>query len=207
MKRIGTLVLGLCVAALTATTAAAGAPPGSWYLAPSVNALWLDDERAADDDIGVTLAFGRTINENWYVELGLFGSEHDSTGGTTTELEGFALSTKRVFYREGRVNPFLSLGLGRVKTIVKPGAAEEDLAALFGAGLLVDLGASRNDGTSMQLRADLGARRGLSDNEQFSDAVDYVAGLGLQYNWGGTVVRQPVDTDGDGVFDDYDKCP
>ena len=59
----------------------------------------------------------------------------------------------------------------------------------------------------MQLRADLGARRGLSDDANFSDAVDYVAGLGLQYNWGGTVVRQPVDTDGDGVTDDFDKCP
>ncbi len=207
MKRIGTLVLGVCIAALTAAAASAGAPPGSWYIAPSVNALWLDDARSADDDVGVTLAFGRTVNANWDVELSVFGSEHDRAGGDSLELQGFALSTKRVFYRDGRVNPFLSLGLGRVKSILKPGTDEDNLAALFGGGLLIDLGSTRDDGSSMQLRADLGARRGLSDDESFSDAVDYVAGLGLQYNWGGTVVRQPVDTDGDGVNDDLDKCP
>ncbi len=207
MKRIGTLVLGVCVAAMTATAVSAGAPPGSWYIAPSVNALWLDDERAADDDVGVTLAIGRTINENWDVELSVFGSEHDRAGDDSLSLEGLALSTKRVFYREGRVNPFLSLGLGRVKTRLDQDADEDGISALFGGGLLIDLGPSRDDGSSMQLRADLGARRGLSDDANFSDAVDYVAGLGLQYNWGGTVVRQPVDTDGDGVTDDFDKCP
>jgi len=207
MRRIRTLVLGVCIAALTATAASAGAPPGSWYIAPSVNALWLDDARVADDDIGVTLAFGRTINENWDVELSVFGSDHDRTGTDSLELQGLAFATKRVFYREGRVNPFLSLGLGRVKSILKPGADEDDISAMFGAGLLIELGSSRDDGSSMQLRADLGARRGLSDNASISNPVDYVAGLGLQYNWGGTVVRPPVDTDGDGVTDEFDKCP
>jgi len=207
MKRIGTLVLAVCVAAFASSAASAGAAPGSWYISPQVNALWLDDGRVADDDAGVTLALGRVINENWDVELSVFGSEHDRAGSDTLELQGFGLSTKRVFYREGRVNPFLSLGLGRVKTILKPGADEEDLSALFGAGLLIDLGPSRDDGSAMQLRADIGARRGLSDNDQFPDAVDYVAGLGIQYSWGGTVTRLPVDTDGDGVTDDIDKCP
>jgi len=207
MKRIGTLVLAVCVAAFASSAASAGAAPGSWYISPQVNALWLDDGRVADDDAGVTLALGRVINENWDVELSVFGSEHDRAGSDTLELQGFGLSTKRVFYREGRVNPFLSLGLGRVKTILKPGTDEEDLSALFGAGLLIDLGPSRDDGSAMQLRADIGARRGLSDNDQFPDAVDYVAGLGIQYSWGGTVTRLPVDTDGDGVTDDLDKCP
>ncbi len=207
MKRIGTLVLAVCVAAFATSAASAGAAPGSWYISPQVNALWLDDGRVADDDAGVTLALGRVVNENWDVELSIFGSEHDRAGGDTLELQGFGLSTKRVFYRDGRVNPFLSLGLGRIKTILKPGADEEDLAAMFGAGVLVDLGPSRDDGSAMQLRADIGARRGLTDNEQFPDAVDYVAGLGIQYSWGGSVTRLPVDTDGDGVTDDLDKCP
>ncbi len=207
MKRIGTLVLAVCVAAFASSAVSAGAAPGSWYISPQVNALWLDDGRVADDDAGVTLALGRVVNENWDVELSIFGSEHDRAGGDTLELQGFGLSTKRVFYRDGRVNPFLSLGLGRIKTILKPGADEEDLAAMFGAGVLVDLGPSRDDGSAMQLRADIGARRGLTDNEQFPDAVDYVAGLGIQYSWGGSVTRLPVDTDGDGVTDDLDKCP
>jgi OOP family OmpA-OmpF porin len=37
--------------------------------------------------------------------------------------------------------------------------------------------------------------------------IDYVAGLGIQYSWGGSSARRVVDTDGDGVNDDLDQCP
>jgi len=208
MKRIRTLVLAGCVAAITAATASAGAPPGSWYVMPQVNALWLDDDRNADDNIGATLAFGRNLNQNWDLEVSFFGSDHDRQANESVELQGFGLVTKRVFYREGRVSPFLSLGIGRVKSILKTGPDDTDLTALYGAGVLIDLGAQRNDGTAIQLRGDLGARRGLSDNANLPHAVDYVAGLGLQYSWGGTPVRPPPgDSDGDGVTDDLDRCP
>jgi OOP family OmpA-OmpF porin len=207
MKRIGTLVFSGCMAALAASAASAGAAPDSWYIAPQVNALWLDDGREADDDVGLTLAFGHTINENWDIEFSLFGSEHDRIADSTLEIQGLGVATKRVFYRDGRVNPFLSLGLARVNSILKPGPDEDNISALFGAGLLIDIGPARDDGSAVQLRADLGARRALSDNGAFPDAVDYVAGLGFQYSWGGTVTRLPVDTDGDGVTDDLDKCP
>ena len=60
----------------------------------------------------------------------------------------------------------------------------------------------------MQLRADLGARRGLDDeigagNEK---PVDYVAGIGVQYSWGGSS-RRSVDSDGDGVTDELGPVP
>jgi OOP family OmpA-OmpF porin len=106
------------------------------------------------------------------------------------------------------VNPFVSLGLGRTTADIESGGSDDDLSALFGVGLLIDLGAPRTDGSAMQLRADLGARRGLSSSsDAVQDPVDYVAGIGFQYSWGGTAVRQPVDSDGDGVTDDLDKCP
>jgi OOP family OmpA-OmpF porin len=210
MKRIGTLVLAACATAITAAftgaTAFAGAAEGSWYIAPQVNALWLDDGRIADDDAGVTLAIGRTLNANWDAQVSVFGSEHDRAGGASLELQGLGLSANRVFYREGRVNPFLSLGLARTKSILKPGTDESNLTALYGGGLLINLGRMRDDGRAMQLRADLGARRGLSD-ENGQKFVDYVAGLGFQFSWGGSATRRVLDTDGDGVTDDLDKCP
>jgi OmpA-OmpF porin, OOP family len=210
MKRIGTLVLAACATAITAAftgaTAFAGAAEGSWYIAPQVNALWLDDGRIADDDAGVTLAVGRTLNANWDAQVSVFGSEHDRAGGASLELQGLGLSANRVFYREGRVNPFLSLGLARTKSILKPGTDESNLTALYGGGLLINLGRMRDDGRAMQLRADLGARRGLSD-ENGQKFVDYVAGLGFQFSWGGSATRRVLDTDGDGVTDDLDKCP
>lgn len=196
------------LAGLLAVTAQAGAPEGSWYIAPQANALWLDDGRLADDDAGVTLALGHAFSANWDAEIAFFASEHDRAGNNSTlDLQGFAFKANRVFYREGRVNPFISFGLGRVKSINDPGVADSDLTALGGLGLLIELGGSRDDGSAMQLRADLGARRGLSNNSSINHAVDYVAGLGFQYNWGGTPARKVVDSDGDGVNDDADKCP
>jgi hypothetical protein len=114
MKRFATPVHAASFAILAASialglasgTATAGAAEGSWYIAPQVNALWLDDGRVADDDAGVTLAFGRTLSANWDVQLSLFGSEHQRAGNDLLELQGLGLSVDRVFYREGRVNPF-----------------------------------------------------------------------------------------------------
>jgi hypothetical protein len=59
----------------------------------------------------------------------------------------------------------------------------------------------------MQLRADLGARRAFSVDHGSEKYVDYVAGLGIQYSWGGSPTRKTLDGDNDGVIDDDDKCP
>jgi OOP family OmpA-OmpF porin len=210
MKRLGSKMLGAALVlavAGSATTAMAGAPEGSWFVAPQVNALWLDDDRVADDDGGVTLNLGRSLSTNWDAQISLFGSEHDRPAGGELSLQGFGLSVSRVFYRESRVSPFLNFGIGRVNSNLRPGEDVSKFSGLFGAGILIDLGQPREDGSVFQLRGDLGARRGLDSDEGIGRAVDYVAGLGFQYSWGGTPARRVVDSDGDGVTDDADQCP
>jgi OmpA-OmpF porin, OOP family len=206
MKRIGTLVSGACIAAF-ASLASAGAPEGSWYVAPQVHAVWLDDARNADDDAGGSLAVGRVLNHSWDVELGYYGSEHDRADGQT-ELQGFSLAVKWVFYREGRVSPFINLGVARQRTILKPGEDRADPAGLYGLGILIDLGPVRDSGSLFQLRGDLGARHAFSSgSDPVQDPIDYVGAIGFQYSWGGAVPRKVVDSDGDGVTDDLDRCP
>ena len=140
MKRIGTLVASACIAAF-ASIASAGAPEGSWYVAPQVSATWLDDARQADDDAGGSVAVGRVLNPNWDVELGYYGSDHDRADGQTN-LQGFSLAVKRVFYREGRVSPFISLGVARQRTILKPG--EDRTSSNFGGSGNYGRGRSRS---------------------------------------------------------------
>jgi OOP family OmpA-OmpF porin len=210
-KRFGSKMLAaaaLCAStALLGGAAFAGAPEGSWYVAPQINALWLDDDRTADDDAGATLALGKVLSEKWDAQVSLFGSEHDRAGGDTLDLQGFAFGLNRIFYRDSRVSPFLSFGLGKLNSLLKPGVDESHLTALYGVGVLVDLGRPRANGSLFQLRGDLGARRGLASEDSFGQAVDYVAGLGFQFSWGGAPVRRVVDSDGDGVNDDADQCP
>jgi OOP family OmpA-OmpF porin len=206
MKRTSSPLLVITAAFVTAT-AFAGAPEGSWYVAPQANLLWLDDGRVADDDGGVTLALGRTLSTNWDAQISFFGSEHNRPGNGSLDIQGLALSVNRVFYREGGVNPFLSFGLGRTKSSVDPGVDESNLTALYGVGVLIDIGQPREDGSVFQLRGDLGGRRVLSSNDSDDKPIDYVAGLGFQYSWGGSPARRVVDSDGDGVNDDADNCP
>jgi OOP family OmpA-OmpF porin len=209
MKRNGTLAIGACVACFAAGTAFAADAESSWYVAPSAYALWLDDERLADDDVGFGLAFGRTINADWDVELATYLSQHDRAGSDSLELKGLVFQTKKVFYRgESRVNPFISLGVGQGVTSLDSGFDETLWTATYGVGLLIDLNPDREDGRGIALRADLGARRALSSGADGGSApVDYLAGLGLQFSWGATPVRKVVDSDGDGVTDDLDQCP
>lgn len=205
MKR--TRILPLAAAFLFAGTALAGAPEGSWYVAPQANLLWLDDNRVADDDGGATLAIGRTLSNKWDAQISYFMSEHNRPANGSLDIRGFGLSVNRVFYRDGRVNPFLSFGVARAKSELDPGTDESNLTALYGVGVLIDLGQPRGDGSVFQLRGDLGGRRALSDDDSGLKPVDYVAGLGFQYSWGGSPARRSVDTDGDGVLDDADNCP
>jgi OOP family OmpA-OmpF porin len=209
MRRTSTLALSALMsgAALICGAAYGGAAEGSWFIAPQINGVWVDDGRTADDDAGVTISFGRTLNEKWDAQLSWYGSEHQRAGDDSVSIEGIGFSMNRVFYREGRVNPFLSLGLAKQKSILKPGSDETNLTALYGAGLLITLGSERDDGSLMQLRADLGARHGTSneDGVGVERPVEYVAGIGFQYSWGGTPKR--LDSDGDGVHDDTDQCP
>jgi OOP family OmpA-OmpF porin len=209
MKRIGSSLRATTVALAFGTcgTAFGGAPEGSWYVAPQANLLWLDDDRVADDDGGVTLSLGRTVSTNWDAQISLFGSKHDRPADAELEIQGLGLSVNRVFYREGRVNPFMSFGLARTSSILDPGANESNLTALYGVGVLIDIGPVREDGSVFQLRGDLGGRRALSSDDSDVKPIDYVAGLGFQYSWGGSPARRVVDSDGDGVTDDLDKCP
>lgn len=194
------------VSALLATQAAqAGSDPGSLYIAPTVQGIWLDDARKADDSTGFAFAFGGVASEKWNVELALQGSSHDATGGSKLKFQGFDVSALRVFYRDQRVNPYLTVGLGRLERRF-PGVRDADYFLKYGAGVMADLAKNVDKGTNVQLRGEIAGRR--LDQSGGSDPVDYLVGVGLLYSWGGAIAPKKVpDSDGDGVPDDMDKCP
>lgn len=203
-KTLG-LALAACSALLAGQAAQAGSDPGSLYIAPVVQGLWLDDSRNTDDGAGFALAFGAVASEKWNIELALQGSSHDAAAGEKLKFQGVDLSALRVFYREARANPYLTVGLGRLETKL-PGAKETDFYLKYGVGVLADLGKNVDKGTNVQLRGEIAGRR--VDRGGGPDPLDYVLGVGLLYSWGGAIApKQAPDSDGDGVPDDMDKCP
>ena len=210
MNKILGLIVGICFVALCGNTALAGAEPGSWYVAPTFQGVWLDNSRNADDGGGFALAFGRTLSSKWDGEFGLSTSSHNQAAGSKLDLNGVSLALHRVFYRDSRVTPYLSIGLGALDLKTTGSSVDKKLVARFGLGLLADLSKNPAKGTGLQARAEiLGQRSGGSGASRSSgDITDYIAGLGLQYNWGAPIApKPPADSDGDGVPDDMDKCP
>lgn len=199
------MALAACAVLVASGAARAGSDVGSLYVAPQVQGVWLDDARKADDGAGFALAFGGVVSEKWNVEIGLFGSGHDAANDARLKFQGFNLSALRVFYRDARVNPYLTAGIGRLESRVA-GVRDGDYFIKYGAGVMADIAKNLDKGTNLQLRGEIAGRR--ADTSGAPDPVDYLVGLGLQYSWGGTPPPKPVtDSDGDGVPDDMDKCP
>lgn len=213
MNKFLGMTAAACLGALTAQVATAGSPPGSWYLAPQVLGVWVDDDRVADDDMGFALSLGLVLGENWDGEITAFKSTHDAPANAELDLQGFALNLHRVFYRESPVTPYFKLGLGKLEGQVSGGPSRSELAANYGVGVLADLARRTEKGTNLQLRGELYGRSELDGSGPNDDkANDFVAGLGLQYSWGAPVPRAAEtravgDEDSDGVTDDLDQCP
>lgn len=211
------------LAMLAAATTQAGTDPGSWYVAPQILGVWVDEDRNVDDDVGVQLALGRVLNPSWDLELSAFQSSHQAANDAALDLQGIGLGVHRVFYRDARIHPYLALGLGGLKADGDGGLPSgTDLFASYGLGILADLAKRPEKGTNVQLRAEILGRRVFDDPPGGSDSVDYVAGLGLQFSWGAprqtapapepapapaAAPPPPADSDGDGVIDGEDKCP
>ena len=204
MKKTIGLAVAACAVLFAGQPARAGADAGSWYVAPQLEGVWLDKKWAADDSMGFGFAIGRALSEKWNVELGLLGSSHDGAAGSKLKLQGGSIAVQRLFYRDQRVNPFISVGIGQLESKVL-GAKDSNFFVKYGVGLLADLAKNAEKGTDLQFRGEVFGRR--SDSPGPGDLVDYVLGAGLQYSWGGTVVPKVIDSDGDGVPDNMDKCP
>jgi OOP family OmpA-OmpF porin len=205
MKKSLGLALSACTALLAGQSALAGSDVGSLYIAPQIQGIWLDDARNADDGIGFALAFGGVASEKWNVEVSLGGSSHDALNREKLKFQSVDVSALRVFYRDAPVNPYITVGLGQLQTRI-PGTRDSDYFLKYGVGVMADLAKNVDKGTNVQVRGEIAGRR--VDSSGASDPVDYLIGVGLVYSWGGKIAQKaPLDSDGDGVPDDMDKCP
>jgi OOP family OmpA-OmpF porin len=220
MKRVLGTVLVACFALPTTHVVRAAERDGAWYITPGAYGLWTDDARNADDNYGASLAIGKAVSEHWNLELDGRRSEHDGAGGNDLVLNSAGLNALAVFYRDSRLSPFLLFGVGWLESNYELTPNQSDTYVDLGAGLLFNLSRSSDCSRGFALRGDVRGRHseGLDDR-----VVDYIAGLGLHFYWGGKPCVEPeplpeavpppppppapLDSDGDGVTDDKDRCP
>jgi OOP family OmpA-OmpF porin len=201
--------------ALAVPCAAQQAQGSGFYVAPIVEAVLADDDRAVDDAAAFTFAAGFQVNTQWNIELSLFRGRFDGVGGDDLEMDAAGVNALRVFRRDARVAPYLLAGLGAQYKDREFGGSATDAYADAGAGLLAALRRSEDGGRALYLRLDARARY-----DDGGSRVDYLLGIGLQYAFGSrssarppveapppAPVPPPADADRDGVSDSNDRCP
>ncbi|MFU8820189.1 MAG: OmpA family protein [Gammaproteobacteria bacterium] len=180
MKRVviaGIIATGLALGG----TATAAEKPGQWYVAPMASVIWVDDNRLTDDEVGAALAVGRAISDAWNVEFHSFGYQLD--GIDETDYWGIGVDFMNVYYRDGRISPYLLGGGGWNVKNREFGSDNKNSYLNVAAGFLTDI---VRDG-SVALRTELRYR---FDGESPS-AKDLMLNIGVQIPFG-TPYAAPV---------------
>jgi OOP family OmpA-OmpF porin len=216
--------------ALTMPVLASADEVGHWYLNPQFGGISVDNERPVEDkDWLYGLGFGKHLNRGLSAEVNLNGAQiGGGPGRGDLSLWASSFDLLGVMNRDGRVSPYVSVGIGSVRNDRSSGDNATDFMSQAGVGLFLKLWESADGSRSFSLRPDLKARWDEAGAE--GHLLDYIGTLGFQFAFGGAnaapVVASvppppppaaapppppppppPADTDGDGVTDDQDQCP
>ena len=147
------------------------------------------------------IRFGYDITKEWGVE-GTFDwlRTNYSTNIANSDVDtyGYRLEALYHFLPQGKLVPFLAAGVGdRTAHYTNPSITRDrnQILAVYGAGLKYFLY------KDIALRGDIRHMILLNDNY---NNLEYT--IGLAYYFGGPKPA-PLDSDKDGVTDNYDKCP
>ncbi len=173
---------------------------------------YFNDDKSQDDDFGFQLGFEMPLIDRWSLDLQYFGLETDILGSPgKADLDFFHAGAKYNFDRVNDWQPYLGVGLGTMD-ISRNGLQDIDPLTLdLNAGLRYFF----DNNWTGKIEAMFIEPTDPYDN-------DWALGISIGYRFGGSTVRPvaevmpepepqevvsaPVDSDGDGVFDDADAC-
>ncbi len=207
-KKIILASLALCLLTLPAVAANQA---GSFNITPMIGGHSFEGNLSLDRSTFWGIGLGYNLTENWGIEGVYTRTEADASDSSTTDtrVETYRLDVLYHFMPDGKLVPYVAAGLGDISSSPDSGADRDHLLFNYGVGvkyfILDDL---------MALRADV---RHLIDFPEPDNSLQYSLGLTFQLGKAkekpAPVVAQqvveqaPLDSDGDGVYDDVDQCP
>lgn len=189
--------LAMCVFPLAAS---AQVRAGSVHVSPMAGGIFPSDSTKMDNGGIYGLGIGYNITENWGLEafgaysplktddVDYFGNDRD------VDLSLGRLDALYHFNTGSRFVPYLAAGIGGTHYSIDGANSESDVLINGGIGLKYFL----ND--TIALRVDA---RDMYTLDQSDNYVTVMGGLTFQFGGNGPC----MDSDGDGVCDEYDACP
>ena len=197
----------LCSAAIIAalsTPHAFAESTNHYYFSPMLNYVIADDNRQADDDLGVQLAIGKRTSEKWGFEISAEMDSLKQDQGSTFKQKGVTLGGLYFLNDSSRFAPYALASIGAMNNNFA-GDSSYNVQANLGLGAMTVL-----DDHGTALRFEVRHRWDQDDNSLASedDFKDWVVSLGLQIPLTPTkpTPAPSKDSDGDGVIDSMDNC-
>lgn len=202
----------VCFLGMTGTSLA-GQQAEAFSVSPMLGYHVFEGDQNTDNEANFGLAIGYNINKRWAVELEAryTPTEIDLSGLDDSDLNiwTFGINALYHFNPDGRFVPYLLGGFGGMTFDSDDFHDDEDFMMNWGLGAKYFL----SDTTALRLDArhiiDLHSDRPF-DQLGSSDDTDHnlIASVGLYWQFGGvTPAPMPLDSDGDGIPDNRDKCP
>jgi len=207
MKKLIVIALFLCAipTMLLAGEANQASQAGRFYINPMVGGLDMESS-SYDPEINYSLGGGYNYNANLSSEF-RFSFANEENGPDSDATSAFIGAIYHLNPEE-RLVPYVAAGIGGL--LIDDSDADSDLFSQlnYGAGLKYFI--NENMAINTEVRHML-ASSGEPNNLMY--------GAGLVFYFGGEkpapipvpvpapVVKPPVDSDGDGVFDEMDQCP
>ena len=206
-KRISALIGISALSLITANAAFADEGTGLNIFGGATHYLFGDND--ISDTSGGVLGLGYKFSEHWgiegtYIDLG--NTEMDLIGGGDVDFDISGYRADLLYHfseTASGVVPYLAFGAGEFD--IDPdlaGVSSDDQTFVnFGGGF------KKYITDNLAFRGDLRAIRNTSES-----STDLAMMVGLDYFFGSrgkkaAPVAAPLDSDGDGVYDDQDRCP
>ena len=211
LKRFAAVSLFLIVS--VAVNAQAGQVAEAFTVSPLIGYHVFEGDQNTADDYSFGLAVGYNVSQRWGVE---FDARYTQTqvvlpGLDDSDLDvwSFGLNALYHFNPKGQFVPYFLVGMGGMTFDAEDFHYDEDFMLNWGLGAKIFLSKSVALRLDARHIADLHSDR-VFDHQNKSSDTDHnlIASAGLVWQFGGvTPTDAPLDSDGDGVTDDRDKCP
>ncbi|TDR19308.1 OmpA family protein [Marinicella litoralis] len=187
-----------------------------WMFSPSFIFNAPDSGKNLESDFGLGLGLGKFINENWSLDLELDNVNFDVEGGSgAVEQTGLGLMSRYHFNDGTSLRPFIGLGAGYLDhngSGAARGVDSSDLMLNVSVGIRKAMTDRVGFITEVKYRLDTDD---YTNNSNSYDDFQYSMGVSIalgdaQTSQAAAPIVEPapqLDSDGDGVSDQADRCP
>ncbi|MGE4319796.1 MAG: OmpA family protein [Deferribacterales bacterium] len=197
----------LLMMAVTFAVSASAYEKGTTYVAPLLGYHFFDSEHDLDDSVEAGIRLGGFLADKFAAELELDLAPTEEDHGSDNVNAVTAELNLVKYFEIGQLKPYFFFGVG--------GMLHDDTNGLIAAGV----------GAAYPVYKNMNIDFRVKDMFMTGSRNDIVPSVGLSFLFGGSKPavkeepaaepapaaaveeKKPVDSDGDGVFDDADKCP